>query len=210
MSGSPFSIPKAKAGKLSVTRFNHRSCMALRGTGNFKSILIRTSKISPMLQESKKKTNFLIFGGSWIDTAKELFSMINTGVLSVGIISSISSILTLILIYFSIALSRVSIRNKKIGGVWFIIFLVLNAIAGYIALKMSSAIPYFLNLNGFKILHFYELNILPGFNNGVGNILIFGNNYNAYINIIGFLSHIVMSVAAFLGTGYLIEKKIDL
>lgn len=152
----------------------------------------------------------IIFGGSWIDTAKELFSMINTGVLSVGIISSISSILTLILIYFSIALSRVSIRNKKIGGVWFIIFLVLNAIAGYIALKMSSAIPYFLNLNGFKILHFYELNILPGFNNGVGNMLIFGNNYNAYINIIGFLSHIVMSVTAFLGTGYLIEKKIDL
>ena len=67
-----------------------------------------------------------LFGGSWVDVAKELFSMINTGVFSLGIVSGLSSILTLILIYFSIALSRVSIRNKKIGGIWFIVFLILN------------------------------------------------------------------------------------
>lgn len=152
----------------------------------------------------------ILFGGSWVDVAKELFSMVNTGVFSLGILSIIGSILTLLLIYFSIALSRVSIRNKKIGGIWFIVFLILNAISSYIALKMSSAIPYFLNLNGMEILHFYEINILPNFNSGIGDILILGSNYGAYINIVGFLSYLVMSIATFLGTGYLIEKKIDL
>ena len=152
----------------------------------------------------------ILFGGSWVEMAREVFSMINTGVLSFGLVSIVGSILTLLLIYFSIALSRVSIRNKKIGGIWFIVFIILNALTGYITLKISSAIPYFLSLDGFNILHYYELSILPGFNNGIGDILILGSNYAAYINIVGFLSYIVFSVATFMGTGYLIEKKIDL
>lgn len=152
----------------------------------------------------------IVFGGSWVDVAKEIFSMINSGVFSLGIVSILSVILTLTLIYFSIALSRVSIKNKKIGGIWFIVFLILNAIAGYIVLRMSSAIPYFLSLDGFKILHQYELNILPGMYNSMNDLILFGSNYSTYINIVGILTHIVMFVAAFLGTGYLIEKKIDL
>ena len=51
---------------------------------------------------------------------------------------------------------------------------------------------------------------MSNFNNGIGDMLIFGNNYYTYINIVGFLTNIAMSVAAFLATGYLIEKKIDL
>src|SRR5690606_21591747 len=36
----------------------------------------------------------------------------------------IGGVSTLILIYFSMALSRVTFRNKKIGGFWFVIFLI--------------------------------------------------------------------------------------
>lgn len=152
----------------------------------------------------------ILFGGNWLEFVKELFSMINTGVFSVGIVSAVGSLLTLLLIYFSIALSRVSIRNKKIGGVWFIVFIILNILTGYITMKISSAVPYYFSLNGFKVLHFYELSILPGYAGSIGDIFVLGNNYGAYINIVGTLSYIVMSLAAFLGTGYLIEKKIDL
>lgn len=152
----------------------------------------------------------ILFEGNWIDIAKEMFSMINSGVFSLGLITGTSSILTLILIYFSITLSKVSIKNKKIGGMWFIIFLVLNGLTGYITMKISTAIPYFFSFDGFKILHYYELGIMPGINNGIGDILLFGTNYGAYINIVGVLITVVMSIAGFLATGYLIEKKIDL
>lgn len=152
----------------------------------------------------------IIFGSNWMDIGKELFKMVNSGMLSIGIVSGLSSITTLILIYFSIALSRVSFKNKKIGGLWFVIFLILNAVSSYTVLKISEAIPYFLNLKTFKILHFYEIGILPNINNGIGNLMILGNNYEAYINVIGNLAQLAIAVAAFLATGYLIEKKVDI
>lgn len=154
----------------------------------------------------------ILFDGSWVEIAKEFFHVLNTGVISVGLVMGLTSIMTLILIYFSIALSRVSIRNKKIGGIWFIVFLILNALAGYLILKVSGAVPYFLNLNGFKVLHYYELNTVSAFGRSMGDLIIFGgnNDVDAYINIVGALSHIVIGIVAFLGTGYLIEKKIDL
>lgn len=152
----------------------------------------------------------ILYGGDWLYIGKEIFSMINSGMLSLGIVSGLSSIMTLILIYFSMALSRVSFRNKKVGGLWFVVFIILNSLAGYFVFKISNVAPYFLDLSSFKILPYYQLNILPSFSNGIGDLMIFGSNYTAYINILGTLSHIVISVAAFLGTGYLIEKKIDL
>ena len=52
----------------------------------------------------------------------ELFSVINRGMVLGLIMAFISGIITLILIYFSMALSRVTLKNKKIGGFWFVIF----------------------------------------------------------------------------------------
>ena len=46
--------------------------------------------------------------------------------------------------------------------------------------------------------------------NTSGQLILFGSNYNTFINIIGNLSQIVISVLAFITTGYIIEKKIDL
>ncbi|MCQ4923689.1 hypothetical protein [Tissierella carlieri] len=153
----------------------------------------------------------ILYGPQWAEVMnfiKEAIRMINSSFLSVAIVSGLSAIMTLILIYFSMALSRVSVRNKKIGGLWFIIFIILSSLSSYLMYSVSEAIPYFLSLDSFKIFHSYELNFLS--NVTMGQVIVFGNNFDAYINIFGVLSLIVISIGAFLTTGYLIEKKIDL
>lgn len=156
----------------------------------------------------------IIFGSQWtqiIDFMIEPIKMVMQGIISVGIIFGLSAIMTLILIYFSMALGRVSVRNRKIGGLWFIIFIILNAILNYFVFSVGKAIPYFLSLDNFKILHGYELNFLSNTGNmATEQIIAFGNNFDAYINIFGLLSMIAVCVVAFLSTGYLIEKKIDI
>ena len=153
----------------------------------------------------------ILFGGEWMEIFKEVFSMLNSGIFSLGLISGISVIMTLILIYFSIALSKVSVRNKKIGGLWFIIFIILNSLISYLVFKISSAFPYFLDLSTFKVVHQYEISHLANLGtNTPGQLILFGMNYNTFINIIGNLSQIVIGVLAFITTGHIIEKKIDL
>ncbi|MDR7856673.1 hypothetical protein [Tissierella sp.] len=152
----------------------------------------------------------ILYGSEWLNIVKQALGMVNSVWISVVLISGLSAIMTLILIYFSMALSRVSIRNKKIGGLWFVIFLILNAVLSYIILKISGAIPYFINLSSFGISHYYELSMLPDFVTGAEQIILIDNNFNGYLNIASVLSHVLASVGAFLSTGYLIEKKIDL
>lgn len=154
--------------------------------------------------------SLILFGGDWLDIAKGILNMANLGGISVGILGGLSSILTLVLIYFSIALSKVSFKNKKLGGLWFIVFLILNGLAGFITLKISTVAPYYLNLNGFKILPYYQLDLLSELASGMGSLILLGKNFDSYINIMGILSQLIIGVVTFLGTGYLIEKKIDL
>lgn len=47
--------PRAVAGGPSVTRFTHNRCIAVRGSGNPKSVAKKMAHISPMLQEIKKQ-----------------------------------------------------------------------------------------------------------------------------------------------------------
>ena len=152
----------------------------------------------------------ILYGSEWLNIVKQALGMVNSVWISVVLISGLSAVMTLILIYFSMALSRVSIKNKKIGGLWFLIFLILNAVLSYIILKISGAIPYFINLSSFGISHYYELSLLPDFGTGIEQIMLIDNNFNGYLNIVSVLGHVLASVGAFLGTGYLIEKKIDL
>ena len=48
------STPRARAGKESVTRFTHSSWIASSGVGTRSKKAANTTRISPMLQESKK------------------------------------------------------------------------------------------------------------------------------------------------------------
>lgn len=164
--------------------------------------------------------SMVLYGSQWADIInfiREPIKMIIPSILSIGIVSGLSSIMTLILIYFSMALSRVSVKNKRIGGLWFIIFIILNSLSSYFTLTTSKILPYFLSIDKFKIVHGYDLNFLSlfgtpaSFNNiAMEQIIVFGNNFDAYINIFGVLSIIIIGVGAFLTTGYLIEKKIDI
>ncbi|HZK33584.1 MAG TPA: hypothetical protein VFC60_03695 [Tissierellaceae bacterium] len=136
----------------------------------------------------------LLHGVEWFEAFKQFIDLVGGKLLSIGIFGGISSIImTLILIYFSMALSRVTIRNKKIGGIWFIIFIVLSLLTGYIALKIGEFLPYYLNLETMKIVHYYDLNPL-----------------SLNMNIFSQLTQIIITIGAFFATGYLIEKKIDL
>lgn len=152
----------------------------------------------------------ILGGGKFIEGLKQLKGVIGINLISFGIIAIISVVMTLILIYFSIALSRVSIRNKRIGGIWFIIFIVLNSLMGFLTVKVSEILPYYLNLDSFKILHYYDLNMIASMNGEIGSLILMGNNLNSYVNIFGILIQIVVIIAGFLGTGYLMENKIDL
>ena len=48
------SMPRARAGRESVTRFSHKSCTGVRGDSRKGStVAAKMARISPMLQESK-------------------------------------------------------------------------------------------------------------------------------------------------------------
>jgi ABC-2 type transport system permease protein len=116
----------------------------------------------------------------------------------------------LILIYFSMVLSRVSFRNKRIGGLWFIIFLVLCVILTYGEVVIADWLPYYLNLNTF---HVEWMDMSSGqFNMEMNNDGVSVNSSLGLlsINIATTIYNIITFIALFLGTGYLIERKIDL
>lgn len=140
---------------------------------------------------------------------KELLSLISSSeIISFAIMILISGISTLILIYFSMALSRVTLRNRKIGGMWFIIFLILSTFIAWIQMKIVNISPYYINLKDWSIVN---SNISSLFQIEIDNAsLMFSTEDYFYINIAGFITNIITGIILFLGTGHIIEKKIDL
>ena len=131
-------------------------------------------------------------------------------------LSFIFSIITnLVTIYFSMALSRVTLRNKKIGSTWFIIFLVLSTVLSYGQFQIGDIFPYHLDLNTFDIVTMNSLT--RGFHTQLDNGFVMSMDGGMGMdtgmlatNIGAIVYNIVTTVLLFLGTGYLIEKKIDL
>ncbi|OLS03097.1 hypothetical protein [Tissierella creatinophila] len=158
--------------------------------------------------------SLILFKGEVKIIFEEFIKIVNIGFVTAGITGIVSALLTLILIYFSISLSKVSIRNKKIGGMWFIIFLIISGITSYISSKIGLALPYYLDLNTFKIT---ALDTFPGmmntgmmeFSMGMGSPMVDGM-YPAYLNIASFITEILFGIAFFMGTGYLIEERVEL
>lgn len=137
----------------------------------------------------------ILFGTRWIEGFKELFSNIPTTFeLSIGLSGLLSSIVSLLLIYFSITLSKVSIKNKKIGGLWFILFLVLSATFSYLTGKIAGLFPYYLDVDKFKIV----------------KGAIFGDPLSVGFSISAILFSIVVAIVIFYGTSYLIDKKVEI
>ena len=126
----------------------------------------------------------------------------------VAISGAVSVITVLLLIYFSITISRMTIRNKKVGGLWFIIFILLNVAIAYLQIKLIKWIPYYIDTNSWRIVK-QGMNMVAGINFG-GAMLQLSINGNVYLNIASIIFSIILPVGLFLGTGYLLEKKVDL
>lgn len=126
----------------------------------------------------------------------------------VAISGVVSVITTLLLIYFSITISRMTIRNKKVGGLWFIIFILLNVAIAYLQIKLIKWIPYYIDTNSWEIVK-QGMNMVADINFS-GTMLQFSINGDVYLNIASIIFNIVLTVGLFLGTGYLLEKKVDL
>ena len=125
-----------------------------------------------------------------------------------------SVITTLLLIYFSIALSRVTIGNKKIGSIWVIVFLVLNSLIGLLSIKVAELIPFYIDISNFSIIT--ESDFVRNLGNIeshiVGNypgMAIFTSDMFA-LNVGFILFNILVAIGIYMGTSYLIEKKVDL
>ncbi len=115
----------------------------------------------------------------------------------------------LILIYFSMALGKVTFRNKRIGGLWFIIFLILNGILSIGQFGLETFFPYYLDIETFTVGTKEIMN--SGYNFVFGNGGFHGQGAGMFqVNIISNIYSVITVVALFFGTGYLIEKKIDI
>lgn len=130
-------------------------------------------------------------------------------ILFAAIASIYSLINMLVLIYFSMALGKVTFKDKKIGGLWFVIFLILSAVLTYGQYKIAQLIPYYMDLATFKIGSIDTLarEFIIETNDG---IMISTNTGILNMNIASNIFSILSTIGLFLGTGYLIEKRIDL
>ncbi|KYC64279.1 hypothetical protein [Heyndrickxia coagulans] len=162
--------------------------------------------------------NFLlmmIFSPFHIYHLSQLFFMISK-VLSIKaciymIFSMACSVVSvLLLIYFSMTLGKVTFRHKKIGGLWFVVFIILSSVFGYIDTEISQWIPYYLDLSTFHVVTPASYDDLLQMHYHIGGLYL--NAVSKYVatNIASSVYHLALMIALFLGTGYLIEKKIDL
>lgn len=155
----------------------------------------------------------ILFKGDLKIIFQEFFTVIDIGFITMIATGILSAMLTLILVYFSISLSKVSIRNKKIGGMWFIIFLIISGVTGYITTTVGTSIPYFLDINTFKIVPLEGVQEI--INNAFSGVVINGlgdmaGTIPGFINIASFITNILFAVGFFMATGYLIEHRVEL
>ena len=133
------------------------------------------------------------------------------GMITIIVMGIISAFVNLLLIYFSMTLRKISFGGKKLNWLWFIIFIVLSGITGYIIAKIGSAIPLYWDLMDNSLASmsngFGDMNMLVDI--GFNPVINFGPN-GMGINITSILAEIVVGIFAFFGTSYMLENKIDL
>ncbi|WP_142413951.1 hypothetical protein [Hathewaya massiliensis] len=110
-----------------------------------------------------------------------------------GIVLALIQWLQFILtIFFSITLSKVAIKNKQVGFISFVIFMVANFLIGFIGNKVIELVPYNLDFNNLAIVKNQS-------------------NFQWYFGNIGFFIYsIIVIILIFAFTSYFLEKKVDL
>lgn len=138
------------------------------------------------------------------------------------ILLSVTSFLTA---YLAISISKVSIRRKKLGGLWFIIYLLIDGGSYYLTSMATRLAPYAISLRDMSIIdsskaHYslastynkgYELGAeqtsseAEKLANSIKDLYDISN-----INILGMLVIILIAILVFKGTSYILENKIDM
>lgn len=103
----------------------------------------------------------------------------------------------ILMIYFSITISKVTLHNKKGGGVFgFMIFILLSILLAFVTSMLIRVFPQCINFGIDSGIHsgdFFSINF-----DGVG------------MNIAASLFTIISFVGLFMSTGWLMENKIDM
>ncbi|MCD3352112.1 hypothetical protein G8V03_14160 [Clostridium botulinum D/C] len=116
----------------------------------------------------------------------------------------INTITLLLMIYFSIALTKVARRGKKVSGILaFVVFIALSFLIYYISFKLSNIFPQQMHIA-------LNLNNYLGGNGSINNMAIKVTDANLTINIASAIYQIFVYIGLFIGTGYLMEKKINI
>jgi magnesium-transporting ATPase (P-type) len=121
------------------------------------------------------------------------------------IFSTMQIISFMLTVYFSIAISKMAFKKKKLSGfISFIIFIALNCLLGYISFKIADIFPYYINLGN----HIEAYGGIISSSSDIGGIMV--NPDGSSINIIQFIFFVLWIIGLFLGTGYIIDNRIDL
>lgn len=148
---------------------------------------------------------FLWMNISSIDFIRENFMRgIDAKVILNGIVGSAANIiLMLTLIYFSVVISKVAFKNRKLGGVGaFLIFLVTAFLINYI---------------GYILSNIFDANMFYGnfYVNSTVNTPLIGvqgkmSVTTTQIDVPALIYNLVIFLALFTGTSYMLERKVDL
>ncbi|MCY6485734.1 hypothetical protein OW763_15525 [Clostridium aestuarii] len=131
-----------------------------------------------------------------------LFQAIMLGI----IVSIVLTVKFLSMVYFSITISKVAFKKKRIGkALSFILFIILNAGISYIEYLVVKYIPYMINIELIRDVQYIGMNIIQR-NYGV----IQGSAQGVQMNVAGTIYSILILIILFVGIGYLIDNKIDL
>ncbi|MCB2307941.1 hypothetical protein LGL08_17515 [Clostridium estertheticum] len=106
----------------------------------------------------------------------------------------------LTIIYFCMVIGKIALKGKKLGKIGsFVIFIILSIVISWLSTKITNLLPQNLNLSDFSI--------------NTANALDFGTtaSESAFnINIAAAIFDIIVFIGLFMGTSYLIDKKLDL
>ena len=151
----------------------------------------------------------ILFGGSILDqlsfqlriVINELGRSVFSGLL---IYSSISSLVTLLTVYFSITLSKVAIKSRSIGGFWILIFIGLQILFSFIESRVIELFPVFTTFGDGGFSSLYNLMTTEY---GVTVDVLTGS---PVFSVSAMIYWVVLGIGLFIATGYLLDRKIEL
>ncbi|MEA4825998.1 MAG: hypothetical protein VB130_05125 [Clostridium sp.] len=145
-----------------------------------------------------------------INVMQQFNAYINTKamILIAILFSIVNLIMLLLLIYFSITLTRVALKRKRMSKLLgFVAFILLNMGIYYIEYKLMQLFPQTI---GFKLDFLQNVQSKAGSLSIGGQSMMSINDSSLNINIASTIYNIIIYIGLFLSTGYLMDNKIDI